>query len=125
MLNSFSSVASRIRLENCLLLQQNFAACIDASQTNCDPSERQRPNLLEEQLPTEPGTRHLGYLVRDMANSLRTWSFQLHHLSDQLIRDDPLPDKQSTEYQKTRRLIQVSSNSYKLLSQNPLSNWMK
>ena len=64
-------------------------------------------------IPAEPGTRHLGYLVRDMANSLRTWSFQLQHLSDQLIRDDPLPDKQSTEYKKTRRLIQV----FKMINQ--------
>ena len=101
------STASRIRLENCLLLQKNFAACIEASQTNSDPGERQRPNSLDDIIPAEPGTRHLGYLVRDMANSLRTWSFQLQHLSDQLIRDDPLPDKQSTEYKKTRRLIQV------------------
>lgn len=56
----------------------------------------------------EPGTRDLGYFVREMANAMRTWSFQLHHLSDQLIRDESLPEKTSENYQKARRLIQVS-----------------
>jgi|ERR1712227_371209 len=115
-LPSAESTASRIRLENCLLLQKNFAACIEASQTNSDPGERQRPNALDDMIPAEPGTRHLGYLVRDMANSLRTWSFQLQHLSDQLIRDDPLPDKQSIEYKKTRRLIQNNMDAARYLA---------
>ena len=88
-------------------MQRNFDECISASQTNLDPAERVRHNEPKIESPVDPGTRDLGYFVREMANTMRTWSFQLHHMSDQLIRDDPLPEKNSEEYQTARRMIQV------------------
>ena len=65
--------------------------------TNCDqdPEQRERFNDPESPTPANPTARDFGYLVRDMANSLRTWSFQLHRLSDQLIRDEALPEPMS------------------------------
>ena len=51
-----------------------------------------------------------------MANSLRTWSFQLHRLSDQLIRDEALPDKSSKEYELSRRLIQNNMDASRYMS---------
>ena len=41
-----------------------------------------------------------------MAYTMLTWSIQLHRLADQLIRDEPLPNRNSDVYQRHRRLIQ-------------------
>ena len=72
-----------------------------------DPEQRERFNDPESPTPANPTARDFGYLVRDMANSLRTWSFQLHRLSDQLIRDEALPEPMSkgTLHHKLAQLI--------------------
>jgi len=110
------SNAVRARLNNCRILQRNFEACVDAAQTSKDPAHRERFNEAETPTPSSPTSRDFGYLVRDMANSLRTWSFQLHRLSDQLIRDESLPDPNSKEYQKARRLIQNNMDASRYMS---------
>merc|ERR1712106_1038409 len=110
------SNAVRSRLNNCRILQRNFEACVDAAQTSKDPAHRERFNEAETPTPPSPSARDFGYLVRDMANSLRTWSFQLHRLSDQLIRDEPLPDSNSKEYQTARRLIQNNMDASRYMS---------
>ena len=125
------SNAVRARLNNCRILQRNFEACVDAAQTSKvlfevskiffiyylkDPAHRERFNEAETPTPPSPSARDFGYLVRDMANSLRTWSFQLHRLSDQLIRDEPLPDSNSKEYQTARRLIQNNMDASRYMS---------
>ena len=43
---------------------------------------------------------------REMAYTMLTWSIQLHRLADQLIRDEPLLNRNSDVYQRHRRLIQ-------------------
>lgn len=106
----------RARLNNCRILQRNFEACVDAAQTSKDPAQRERYNESATPTPANPTARDFGYLVKDMANSLRTWSFQLHRLSDQLIRDEALPDKSSKEYELSRRLIQNNMDASRYMS---------
>jgi len=45
-----------------------------------------------------------------------TWSMQLHRLADQLIKDEPLPDRNSEAYQRDRRLIQNNMDASRYLS---------
>ena len=41
---------------------------------------------------------------------------QLHRLADQLIKDEPLPDRSSENYKKSRRLIQNNMDASRYLS---------
>jgi len=100
-----SSLAHQ-RLHNCRVLQRNFNACVDAAQTNLDPSMRTRYNEPISETSEFPHVRDLGLFTRDMAYTMLTWSIQLHRLADQLIRDEALPDRNSEIYQRHRRLIQ-------------------
>ena len=50
------------------------------------------------------------------ANTMLTWSMQLHRLADQLIKDEPLPDRSSENYKKSRRLIQNNMDASRYLS---------
>jgi len=114
--NDDQTDAVRSRLNNCRILQRNFESCVDAAQTSKEPCERARYNEAATPTPLQPSARDFGYLVKDMANSLRTWSFQLHRLSDQLIRDEPLPDKNAPEYETARRLIQNNMDASRYMS---------
>ena len=50
------------------------------------------------------------------ANTMLTWSMQLHRLADQLIKDEPFPDRSSENYKKSRRLIQNNMDASRYLS---------
>jgi len=54
----------------------------DSCQTNSDPRDRKIIDVDELENKEEPTGRDLGYMVRDMATSIRTWSYQL----DQMVR---------------------------------------
>ena len=112
------------RLNNCRVLHRNFNACVDASQINLDPTQRVRHN--EPSTPTvpEPSVRDLGRFTQEMSNSMLTWSMQLHRLADQLIKDEPLPDRNSDKYAKHRRLIQNNMDASRYLSPQ-LQNFSK
>lgn len=104
------------RLNNCRVLQRNFNACVDAAQINLDPTERVRHNDPETDTSTTPHVRDLGRFTQEMSNSMLTWSMQLHRLADQLIKDEPLPDRNAEQYQKNRRLIQNNMDASRYLS---------
>jgi len=124
---SFERAQSRrafTRLNNCRVLHHNFNACVDASQINLDPTERVRHNEPPTPTADEPSVRDLGRFTQEMSNSMLTWSMQLHRLADQLIKDEPLPDRNSEKYAKHRRLIQNNMDASRYLSPQ-LQNFSK
>ena len=52
-----------------------------------------------------------------MAYSMLTWSIQLQRLADQLIRDEPLPDRTAEIYQRHRRLIQNNMDAARYINE--------
>ena len=63
------------------ILQRNFQACVEAAQRNLSPSDRVRHNEANGITPNVPDSRDLGYLVREMANTVQAYSFQMSQLS--------------------------------------------
>ena len=59
-----SSLAHQ-RLHNCRVLQRNFNACVDAAQTNLDPSMRTRYNEPISETSEFPHVRDLGLFTRN------------------------------------------------------------
>ena len=53
---------------------------LDSCQTNGDPRDRKIIDNDELENKEEQTGRDLGYMVRDMASSIRTWSYQLDHM---------------------------------------------
>jgi len=68
------------------ILQRNFQACVEASQRSLEPSERIRHNEADGATPETPDCRDLGYLVREMANSVQAYSFQMSKLSGRPVK---------------------------------------
>ena len=60
-----SSLAHQ-RLHNCRVLQRNFNACVDAAQTNLDPSMRTRYNEPISETSEFPHVRDLGLFTRNV-----------------------------------------------------------
>ena len=63
------------------ILQRNFETCVDAAQSGQDPASRIRHNETNGITPDVPDSRDLGYLVREMANTVQSYSFQMAKLS--------------------------------------------
>jgi len=104
------------RLTNCRLLQKNFDECIRQAQLDLEPSSRVRHNTLETHTPEAPKLTDLGYLTRDMTNSLLVWSSQLERLGKLLVEDRRLPDRECEDYGYHRRLIQNNMDAARYLS---------
>ena len=68
------------------ILQRNFQACVEAAQRNLSPSDRVRHNEANGITPNVPDSRDLGYLVREMANTVQAYSFQMSQLSGQDLK---------------------------------------
>ena len=63
------------------VLQRNFQGCIDAAQRGLEPAHRVRHNEANGVTPDIPDSRDLGYLVREMANSIQIFSYEMARLS--------------------------------------------
>ena len=61
------SISNKQRMMNCVVLQRNFAECVDACQTNLDPTERTRHYTPSEAISKEPLVRDFGRFAQDMA----------------------------------------------------------
>ena len=104
------------RLHNCRVLQRNFHECVSAAQLGKDPEARDRHNDVLVQTPDEPHLEDLGFLTKEMSETMLTWSMQLTRLGEQLVRDEPLPDRNADVYQVHRRLIQNNMDAARYLS---------
>jgi len=104
------------RFRDLRILQRNFQACVEAAQRNLNPSDRVRHNEANGITPNVPDSRDLGYLVREMANTVQAYSFQMSQLSDELIRDPQYSSTKSTEFEETRRKIQNLFDAARYLS---------
>ena len=51
-----------------------------------------------------------------MEKGFQAWSFHLHRLSDQLMRDEPLSDKNTPEYERACRLVQNNMDASRYLA---------
>jgi len=111
-----NAINSRTRLQNCVLLQKNFQACIDSCQINGDPRDRKIIDNNELENKEEPTGRDLGYMVRDMASSIRTWSYQLDQMSKLLTKSQENPDDCIDSYENASRLIQNNMDAARYMS---------
>ena len=55
------------RMMNCFVLQRNFAECVDACQTNLDPTDRKRHYSPLETVDKDPLVRDFGRFAQEMA----------------------------------------------------------
>ena len=62
---------------------------MEAAQSGLDPSNRIRHNEANGITPDVPDSRDLGYLVREMANTVQSYSFQMAKLSGTVIYNWP------------------------------------
>ena len=67
------------------ILQRNFQACVESTQRSQEPSDRIRHNEADGSTPDTPDCRDLGYFVREMANSIQAYSFQMSKLSGTVV----------------------------------------
>lgn len=107
---------TRERFNTCRTLQRNFQACCEAAKSSQEPADRMRHNEPHGVSPWEPDCRDLGYITRDMAQSIESFSMEMARLSDELIRDSSYPDRSAPEYHKVRRLIQNLTDGARYLS---------
>jgi len=105
-----------LRFNTCRALQRNFHACVDAAQRSQEPNERNRFNEPDGVSPSTPDCRDFGYLIREMANAIQSYSMVMARLSDDLIRDDKVEGKSDPEFSRMRRLLQNSMDGARYLS---------
>ena len=78
---------TRERFNTCRTLQRNFQACCEAAKSSQEPADRMRHNEPHGVSPWEPDCRDLGYITRDMAQSIESFSMEMARLSGKCFKD--------------------------------------
>ncbi|CAG5105236.1 Oidioi.mRNA.OKI2018_I69.chr1.g1949.t1.cds [Oikopleura dioica] len=111
-----NALTSKTLLRNCILLQKNFNACIESSVKNMDPKDRALIENDGYEDKEEPTGCDLGEMTLELANSMRSWTFQLEKMGKILTTIDSVKDsREAYENEYVRRLIQNNMDAMRFL----------